>query len=195
SEKISENDYRYHLLVLDVRKSGKTSFKSNLSKVIHQLFPGRIVVALFDPLNNTGNKITLNQLTDYFLLHGLRLRDKITVQHQPENHWEVITQYGSKVVFHHCYYEVLIFQKGKFNYKSKTEEEKQACLIDKGQFQREKWFLSLWDFRKHPRKVSDPVVTTRILELFLYNEEIVCSNIRQLTCPKRSFSLKYHRLS
>lgn len=195
SEKMPENNFKFHLLVLDFRKNEKTSLRSNLSKAICQLFPGRVVVAFFDPLSKKGNNITLNQITDYFLLHGLRLRDKITIQHQPQGHWDVKTQYGSKVVFHHCYYEVLIFQKGKFNYKSKTEKEKQACLIDKEQFQREKWYLTLWDFRKHPRSVCDPIVITRILELFLYNEEVVYSNIKRMTCPKRTFNLKYLALS
>ena len=192
--KSPNNDYKHHLLLLDCRNIPKIALHAEFTKLLDDLFPGRILAVLFESLNNSGDKVTLNQLFDLVMQHGLRLRDKITVQHQPEGKWEVINQFTSKIVFHHCYYEILLFQKGKFDYKSKSKQEKQDCLIDKKQFQEEKWYLTLWDFRNRPRKKCDHIVSRRLLELFLFNDEVVGSNISKINCPKRRFTLDYYTL-
>ncbi len=193
-EHLTKTNYRYQLLLMDCRNILKIVFKTEFSKLLNELYPGRILVVLFDSLDDSKNNVSLNQLADYIMQHGLRFRDKITVQYQPEGQWEVITNFKSKVIFHHCYYEVLLFQKGKFEYKTKSKQEKQACLIDKDQFQKEKWYLSLWDFRNHPKNHCDSIVVTRLLELFLYNDEVIGSNIRNILCPKRRFTSKYFSL-
>ena len=191
----STNDnYQLHLLLLNCRNMPKKSLNEEFSTLLNNLYPGRILAVLFESLNNPVDTLTLDQLSDYVMSHGLRLRDKVTVQHQPEGNWEVITQNGTKCVFQHCYYEVILFQKGRFNYKTKSKQEKQECLIDKKQFQQEKWYLTLWDFRKHPRETCDSIVTTRLLELFLFNDEVVGSNIPQLTCIKRQFTSRFYNL-
>ncbi len=194
-EYLAKNDYRYQLLLMDFRNIPKIVLKTEFSKLLDQLYPGRILVALFESLDGSGDNLSIYQLTDFLMEHGLRLRDKITVQYLSEKQWEVITNFKSKVIFQHCFYEVLLFQKGKFEYKTKTKEEKQACLIDKKQFQKEKWYLSFWDFRNYPKSHCDSIVISRLLELFLYNDEVVGSNVRSIICPKRRFTLEYSSLS
>ncbi len=188
------NEYKYHLLLLDCRNISKNALNESFFKLINKLFPGRILAVMFESLNNSSNILALNQVTDSIMRHGLRLRDRITVQHQPDWHWEVITNYKTRVVFHHCFYEVFLFQKGKFNYKGKSIREKQDCLINKRQFQKEKWYLTLWDFRNQPRNECDSIVTSRLLELFLFNDEIICTNIKQISCSQRRFSTEYFTL-
>ena len=190
-EKSTTSNYKHHLLLLDCRNMDRTALREEFSKLPDQLFPGRILVVFFESLYNSEDKITLHQLTDHIMLHGLRLRDRITVRHRPEGQWDIITQFSSKVVFHHCYYEVFLFQKGKFDYKSKSKQERLECLIDKKQFQKEKWYLTLWDFRNHLRNECDSIVIKRLLELFLFNDEVVGSNITQISCPRRRFTLEY----
>lgn len=190
----STNNYNYHFLALNCRNIPKIVLNEMLSRALDSLFPGRILVVFFESLNNSGSLLSLNKLIDYVMNHGLRLRDKITIQHQPETQWEVNTQFKSKVVFHHCYYEVLLFQKGKFNYRSKSKQEKEDCLIDKKKFQKEKWYLTLWDFRSHSREDCDSIVITRLLELFLFNNEVVGTNIAHISCPKRQFTLEFVNL-
>ncbi|UCG02639.1 MAG: site-specific DNA-methyltransferase [Candidatus Heimdallarchaeota archaeon] len=188
------NNYNYHLLVLNCRNIPNTALNEKFSKLIDNLFPGRILAVMHDSLDNSVSNLSLNKLTDHVMKHGLRLRDKITIQHQPEAQWEVISQFKSKIVFDHCFYEVLLFQKGKFNYKSKSKQEKEDCAIDKEKFQQEKWYLTLWDFRDRSREECDSIVLTRLLELFLFNNEVVGTNIEDISCPKRQFTTKYSNL-
>ncbi|MHA2202539.1 MAG: DNA methyltransferase, partial [Candidatus Hodarchaeales archaeon] len=189
------NNYNYHLVVLNCRNIPKVVLNEKLSRAINSLFPGRILAIFFESLNNSGSLLSLNELADFVMNHGLRLRDKITIQHQPDKQWEVNTLFESKIVFHHCYYEVLLFQKGKFNYKSKSKELKEDCLIDKTKFQREKWYLTLWDFRNHSREKTDPIVIRRLLELFLFNKEVIGTNFAQISCPKRQFTSDFFNLT
>ncbi|MFX0052126.1 MAG: DNA-methyltransferase [Candidatus Hermodarchaeota archaeon] len=189
-EETIERNYKYHLVFLDCRGRSKRIINKELSDLLKRLFPGRILVVYYDFLNKNVDRMTLNQLTDFIMQNGLRLRDKITVQHQVEDQWSVKTEF-TEVCFNHCYYEVFIFQKGKFDYKSKTKHEKEDSLINKEDFQLGKWYLSLWEFKNLPRSLCDPIVTSRILELFLFNEEVVCSNIPNLKCINRRFILDY----
>jgi len=191
----SSNNYSYHMVILNCRNISCTILNENLSEIIHSLFPGRILAILYESLNNSESVLSLNKLTDYVFKHGLRFRDKITIQHQPEEQWEVYTRFNSKVVFDHCYYEVLFFQKGKFNYRSKSIHEKEMCAINKEIFQKEKWYLTLWDFSNLSREESDSIVLTRLLELFLFNNEVVGTNIEDISCSKRQFTFDFFNLT
>jgi site-specific DNA-methyltransferase (adenine-specific) len=132
----ANNEHLYHLIILDCRKLKNPILNTNLSTAFHKLHPGRILLVYYDFVDNYEEKLTLDQLMDYIMSHGIKLRDKITVQHKYEEQWEIRTNFNSKIRFNHEFYEVLIFQKGKFNYKTKTKEEKIDCTIDKSQFQR-----------------------------------------------------------
>jgi site-specific DNA-methyltransferase (adenine-specific) len=193
--KLTEDGHEFHLMILDLRNITVDLWKANFSDLIEKLHNGRILIIYYDPLCAKKEELRLSYLTDYILSHGLRFRDKITVQHRPETRWQIDTINSSRVIFDHCFYEILIFQKGKFDYKSKSKQEKLDSIIDKGKFQKEKWFLSLWNFDKLPTEECDPIITERILELFLFNDEVVGSNIPKITCQSRRFILKEFFLS
>ncbi|MHA2226355.1 MAG: DNA-methyltransferase [Candidatus Hodarchaeales archaeon] len=182
------DDFKFHLLIIDFRDKSNSILNAEFAHVLSQLYPGRILAVYFDPLHKKTNDFFLNQLMDFIMQCRLRFRDKITIQHVFEDQWEVNTNFNSKVVFRHCYYEVLLFQKGTFDYRSITKEKKQECIINKKQFQREKWYLSIWNFGKLLRIDCDSIVTSRLVELFLYNEELVGSNISPIINPKRKFN-------
>jgi site-specific DNA-methyltransferase (adenine-specific) len=189
-----DNNFKYHILVLNCRNVPCTTLNEKLSEIIDSLFPGRILAILYESVNDSGSLVSLPELTDFVLKHGLRLRDKITIQHQPERQWKINTRKKTNVVFQHCYYEVLLFQKGKFNYKSKTKQQKEECALNKEIFQREKWYLTLWDFRNLSRNNADLIVLARLLELFLFNNEVVGTNIAEISCSKRKYTLDFFNL-
>ncbi len=189
-----KTEYQYHLIILDCRKATDEILNEKLSEVLHKLHPGRILLVYYDYVNNFQSTLQLNQLMDFVMNHGIRLRDKITVQHQAEDQWEIGTNFQSRVLFNHRYFEVLIFQKGKFDYKTKSKDEKIGCTIDKTQYQNEKWFLSIWDFKTELKEVYDQEVTKRLVELFLYNNEILLSNLEKVICPKRIFNYQRFNL-
>jgi len=45
------------------------------------------------------------------------------------------------------YEEVIILQKGRFDYNSVSQEVKEKSRIDVNRFQAEKWYLSVWDIK------------------------------------------------
>jgi hypothetical protein len=185
-----KDESEFHLIILDCRNTKNDYLDKKLSSILHRLHPGRILIVYHDSLNDDNANITLDQLFDFVMNNGIRLRDKITVQHKPEYYWVINTNFNTKVSFKHNYFEVLIFQKGKFNYKSKSNEEKQACLINTSKFQKEKWFLSHWNLKSNARVKCDQIVTERIVELFLYDNEIIGTNLPEISCPRRKFILK-----
>lgn len=193
--KLTEDGHELHLILLDFRNISFNSWKMIFSELMNKLHNGRILIVYYDPLYAQKDSIMLNNLTDFVLNHGLRFRDKITVQHRPETRWQVDTISSSRVIFKHCFYEILIFQKGKFEYKSKSKQEKLDSMINKEKFQKEKWFLSLWNFEKRSKEECDPIVAERLLQLFLFNDEVVGSNIPNLICKNRLFRLNEFSLS
>ncbi len=42
---------------------------------------------------------------------------------------------------------IIIFQKGKFNYKSISTEVREASKIDLKEFSKNKWYMTLWDMK------------------------------------------------
>jgi len=86
---------------------------------------------------------------------GFRYRDKI-IWRKPEGYIRisrrsgVLIQHPYPMYFHpdNLYEEILIFQKGKFDYtyvKSLKREILEASKIDVEEFNREKWYLTVWD--------------------------------------------------
>ncbi len=185
-----ENEYEFHLIILDCRNAKNSCLNNKLSSILHRLHPGRILIVYYDSSIDDNANITLDQLIDFIMSNGIRLRDKITVQHEAEHRWDINTNFNRKIIFKHNYFEVLIFQKGKFNYKSKSKVEKLECLIDKREFQVQKWFLSLWNLKTTAIGKCDQIVTERIIELFLYNNETIGTNLPKISCSKREFILK-----
>jgi len=82
---------------------------------------------------------------------GFRYRDKI-IWRKPEGYIRISRRSG--VLIQHpypmyyypdnIYEEIVVFQKGKFNYRV-SQLIKEQSKIDLGKFQKEKWYLSVWD--------------------------------------------------
>ena len=79
-------------------------------------------------------------------------RDKI-IWKKPEGYVRisrrsgVLIQHPYPMYFYpdNIYEEIIIFQKGKFNYNKVKKSLKEESKIDLNKFQREKWYLSVWE--------------------------------------------------
>ncbi len=79
-------------------------------------------------------------------------RDKI-IWRKPEGYIRISRRSGVQIQHPYpmyfypdnIYEEVIIFQKGKFNYNKVKKSLKEESKIDLNRFQREKWYLSVWD--------------------------------------------------
>ncbi|NHJ02403.1 MAG: site-specific DNA-methyltransferase [Candidatus Heimdallarchaeota archaeon] len=185
---------KYDLLILDMRNLHESGLNPNFSELLKHLRDGRILIVLYDSIQENIEKIPLHIINDQIMNQGIRLRDKITVWYKNNKNWVVKTKNNETVVFQHEYYEVLIYQKGKFDYKTKSKQEKEDSKLDKQKFLSEKWFLSLWDFRDKIKSECDKDVFSRLIELFTYNNEKVASNTKILNVSNRKISLNYVKL-
>ena len=76
---------------------------------------------------------------------------------------------------------IIIFQKGKFDYKSIPKEDKEKSRIDKRELQKNKWFLTLWEMTNVlPNATLEKDIAAfpdelpyRIIKLFSYKGETV----------------------
>jgi len=85
---------------------------------------------------------------------GFNYRDKI-IWRKPEGYIRISRRSG--VLIQHpypmyyypdnIYEEVVVFQKGRFEYDSVPQEVKERSRIDANRFQVEKWYLSVWDIK------------------------------------------------
>jgi len=83
---------------------------------------------------------------------GFNYRDKI-IWRKPEGYIRISRRSG--VLIQHpypmyyypdnIYEEVIVFQKGRFRSEDASEELKEKSKVDLSRFQREKWYLSVWD--------------------------------------------------
>jgi len=85
---------------------------------------------------------------------GFKYRDKI-IWRKPEGYIRisrrsgVLIQHPYPMYFYpdNIYEEIVIFQKGKFNYNNIPKEVKERSRIDINRFQSEKWYLSVWNIK------------------------------------------------
>lgn len=83
---------------------------------------------------------------------GFRYRDKI-IWKKPEGYIRisrrsgVLIQHPYPMYFYpdNIYEEIIIFQKGKFDYSRIKNSIKERSKINLNKFQREKWYLSVWE--------------------------------------------------
>ncbi len=83
---------------------------------------------------------------------GFRYRDKI-IWRKPEGYIRiskrsgVLIQHPYPMYFYpdNIYEEIIIFQKGIFDYNTIEKSVKERSKIDLNRFQKEKWYLSVWD--------------------------------------------------
>jgi len=114
---------------------------------------GRIVALVVDDTLIKGEKYpVVADITKLFTEQGFKYRDKI-VWVKPEGYIRISRRSG--VLLQHpypMYYypdniqeSILIFQNGNFDYKSIPNELKEESKIDLNKYQKEKWYLSVWD--------------------------------------------------
>jgi len=85
---------------------------------------------------------------------GFNYRDKI-IWRKPEGYIRisrrsgVLIQHPYPMYFYpdNIYEEIVIFQKGKFDYNSMPRDVKEKSRIDINRFQADKWYLSVWDIK------------------------------------------------
>jgi len=130
-----------------------TDFAKELYRV---LAPGRIAAFVTDDMLVNGRKYpVVADITKIMVDIGLNYRDKI-VWRKPEGYTRISRRSG--VVLQHPYpmyfypdniqENILIFQKGKFDYnylKQFNPVMKEASRIDIGEYQGNKWYLTVWD--------------------------------------------------
>ncbi len=114
---------------------------------------GRIACVNCDDMLVDGEKYPIvADVTRIFLDAGFRYRDKI-IWRKPEGYIRISRRSG--VMLQHpypMYYypdnlqeSILIFQKGKFDYGKVDKKIKELSKIDVSEFQKNKWFLTVWD--------------------------------------------------
>lgn len=136
-------NYDQYLGVL--RKVAKESFRV--------LQNGRIFVLNIDDMLINGDKFPIvADATRIFLDAGFRYRDRI-IWKKPEGYLRISRRSGVMLQNPYPMYfypdnlleSIIVFQKGKFDYKSIPKEIREASKIDLKEFQDNKWFMTLWD--------------------------------------------------
>ena len=116
------------------------------------LEPGRIAAVNIDDMLVEGEKYPIvADTTRIFCDAGFRYRDRI-IWKKPDGYLRISRRSG--VLLQHPYpmyfypdnllESILLFQKGRFDYKSVPKEIKQASKIDVVRFQKDDWYKTLW---------------------------------------------------
>ncbi len=114
---------------------------------------GRIFVLNIDDMLINGEKFPIvADATRIFLDAGFRYRDRI-IWKKPEGYLRISRRSGVMLQNPYPMYfypdnlleSIIIFQKGKFDYKSIPKEIREASKINLKEFQDNKWFMTLWD--------------------------------------------------
>ena len=117
------------------------------------LSPGRAFVLNIDDMLVKGEKFPIvADATKIFLDAGFRYRDRI-IWKKPDGYLRISRRSG--VILQNpypMYYypdnlleSIIIFQKGKFDYSTISEDVREASKIDKKEFQVKKWYMTLWE--------------------------------------------------
>jgi site-specific DNA-methyltransferase (adenine-specific) len=126
----------------------------NVAKEVYRVLQdGRIVVLNIDDMLINGEKFPITaDATRIFLETGFRYRDRI-VWKKPDGYLRISRRSG--VILQNPYpmyfypdnllESIIIFQKGKFNYKSITKDIRERSKIDTKEFSSKKWYMTLWE--------------------------------------------------
>ena len=135
----------YNLYLEKMRKVAR-----ELKRVVAK---GRIVCIVCDDTLINGRKYpVVADLTKIYIEEGFTYRDKI-IWIKPEGYIRISRRSG--VILQHPYpmyfypdniqETILIFQNGKFDYKSISKETKERSKIDIEEYQQNKWYLTTWN--------------------------------------------------
>jgi len=150
---------------------------------------GRIAVLNIDDMLINGEKFPIvADATRIFMGAGFKYRDRI-IWKKPEGYLRISRRSG--VILQNPYpmyfypdnllESIIIFQKGKFNYKSISKEVREASKIDIKEFQENKWYMTLWEMTNVlPGSPLEKDIAAfpeelpyRIIKLFSYKGETV----------------------
>ena len=157
------------------------------------LAPGRVAAFVTDDMLVNGEKYpVVADITKIMVDGGFRYRDKI-IWRKPEGYTRISRRSG--VVLQHPYpmyfypdniqESILIFQKGKFDYqylKKLDLDVKEFSRIDIGEYQGNKWYLTVWDITNVlpiPGRTEEGVaafpeeIPYRLIKLFSFVGETV----------------------
>ncbi len=136
-------DYQQYLGVL--RNVARESFRV--------LADGRIFVLNIDDMLIDGEKFPIvADSIKIFQEAGFRYRDRITWK-KPEGYLRISRRSGVMLQNPYPMYfypdnlleSIIIFQKGKFDYRSISKEVREKSKVDLKEFQQKKWFMTLWE--------------------------------------------------
>lgn len=113
---------------------------------------GRVACIICDDVLVNGERYPIvADLTKIFMEVGFRYRDRL-VWLKPEGYIRISRRSG--VLLQHPYplyfypnnvqESVLIFQKGRFDYRSVLDEVREASRLDLNEYQKRKWYLNVW---------------------------------------------------
>lgn len=164
-----------------------------LQKVSVELYrvlsKGRIVALNIDDMLVDGKKFPIvADATKIFQEAGFNYRDRI-IWKKPDGYLRISRRSG--VILQNPYpmyfypdnllESILIFQKGKFDYKSINKQVREESIIDKAEFQKNKWYSTLWEITNVlPNSKLEKNIAAfpdelpyRIIKLFSYKGETV----------------------
>lgn len=159
------------------------------SEVYRVLEEGRVAVLNIDDMLINGEKYPIvADATRIFIDAGFRYRDRI-IWKKPEGYLRISRRSGVMLQnpFPMYFYpdnlleSIIIFQKGKFNYKSIEGDIREQSKINIREFQENKWFMTLWEMTNVlPSAVLEKDIAAfpeelpyRIIKLFSYVGETV----------------------
>jgi DNA modification methylase len=128
-----------------------------LNRVAREVFrvlkEGRIAVLNIDDMLVDGEKFPIvADVTKIFQGAGFRYRDRI-IWKKPDGYLRISRRSGVLLQNPYPMYfypdnlleSILIFQKGKFDYRSIPNEVREASKIDLKEFSNNKWYMTLWE--------------------------------------------------
>lgn len=153
------------------------------------LVDGRIAVVNIDDMLVNGEKFPIvADVIKIFQKAGFKYRDRL-IWKKPEGYVRISRRSG--VILQNPYpmyfypdnllESIIIFQKGKFDYKSIPEEIREKSKIDTNEIQKNKWFLTLWEMTNvlPNAKLEKDIAAFpdelpyRIIKLFSYANETI----------------------
>ena len=172
-------DYDQYLFVL----------KSFAQETYRVLQDGRIAVLNIDDMLIDGEKFPIvADATKIFQDIGFRYRDRI-IWKKPDGYLRISRRSGVLLQNPYPMYfypdnlleSIIIFQKGKFNYRSISKEVREKSKIDKKEFSRNKWYMTLWEMNNvMPGSILEKDIAAfpeelpyRIIKLFSYANETI----------------------
>ncbi len=164
-----------------------------LEKVANEVYrvlkEGRIAVLNIDDMLVNGEKYPIvADATKIFQKAGFRYRDRI-IWKKPDGYLRISRRSGVLLQNPYPMYfypdnlleSILIFQKGKFDYKSIPQQVREGSIIDIKEFTEKKWYMSLWEMvNVLPGSILEKEIAAfpeelpyRIIKLFSYVGETV----------------------